>query len=221
MMDDNGHQDFYWGLWTNVAAGQQLRPWSYPWSLLTRYVPAGSTVFRVAGPSADLRVLALRSALAQWTFLVVNRAQVAADLLVKAPDPGIADFQIFEFSQASAVVDADGFPVAIDAVSVAPQTGVQMMVPGEAVVMATSVDPDAAAGGSGGAGGSAGSGGTAGAPAGGAGGTPPAASPPAGDESGCGCATPAPRRPAHTMLALLVLAGWRSRRRAARAAWKR
>lgn len=218
MMDDNGHENFYWGLWTNAASGQQLRPWFYPWSLLTRYSPPGSTIFRVASPSADLRVLALRSALDQWTFLVVNRASVAEDVRVSAPETAARDFQIFEFSQASALVDADGFPVPIDSVTVAPQTGVELTVPGEGVVMATSVDPDAApggAGGAGGAGGSAGLGGSGAAPTGGSGGTatPPTATP-SGDDGGCGCATPAPRRPRRSMLALLALGllGWARRR---------
>jgi hypothetical protein len=112
--------------------------------------------------------------------------------------------------------------VPIDTVTVAPETGVAMSVPGEAVVMATSVDPDAAPGGSGGAGGgaaggAAGSGGTGGAAAGGTGGTAPPAATPESDESGCACATPAPRRPAQAMApwltaALMAFARRRSRR---------
>jgi MYXO-CTERM domain-containing protein len=210
MMDDNGHQNFYWGLWTNAAAGQQLRPWFYPWSLLTRYAPAGSTVFRVASPSADLRALALRSALDQWTFVVVNRAAVGEDVRVIAPDAAVADFQLFEYSQLSAEVDGDGFPVPIDSVSLAPEIGVEMTVPGEGVIIATSVDPDAApggAGGSGGAGASGGAGGSGTAATGGGGGTSaPASSPPSDDESGCGCATPGARRSARSIWALVALA---------------
>ena len=89
--------------------------------------------------------------------------------------------------------DADGFPVPIGTLTVAPESGLPMTVPGEAVVMASSVDPEASPGGSGGAGGgagsgAAGSGGIGGALAGGAGGTAPAAATPESEESACGCA---------------------------------
>jgi len=138
MLDDNSFQPFYWGMWSNHRAGMVLRPWFYPWSLFTRYLPPGSTVYRAPQPSRDLRILASRSPLGEWTFCVVNRGDSAAHLLVRAPDSVARAFRIYEYSRVSSVTDADGFPVPIDAMTVAPEAGVDLSVPREAVIVVTS-----------------------------------------------------------------------------------
>jgi hypothetical protein len=116
-----------------------LRPWFYAWSLLTRCIPPGSTVYRAPQPPGDLRILATRSPLGDWTFVAVNRGDAPAHLLLKAPGHGVRTFQVYEYSRASAVTDADGFPVPVEALTVAPETGVDLLVPGASVMMATSV----------------------------------------------------------------------------------
>jgi len=139
MLDDNSFDGFFWGMWTNRRRGMVLRPWFYAWSLLTRYIPPGSTVYRAPQPSGDLRILATRSPLGEWTFVVVNRGEAPAHLLLKAPSPGVRTFQVYEYSRASSVTDADGFPLPVEALTVAPETGVDLSVPGAAVMIATSV----------------------------------------------------------------------------------
>ena len=141
MLDDNGFLDSNWGMWASRPAGMALRPWFYPWSLFTRYVPSGSTVYRAPPPSPDLRILASRSPLGEWTFYVVNRGDQPAELRVKAPDAGARVFRVYEYSRASSVTDADGFPVPVGTMTEAPETGVDLSVPGAAVVVATSVNP--------------------------------------------------------------------------------
>ena len=139
MLDDSAFSLYNWGLWSNRPTGMVLRPWFYPWSLFTRYVPPGSTVYRPPQPSRDLRVLASRSPLGEWTFCAVNRGDSAARLLLRAPDSVARTFRVYEYSRASAVTDADGFPVSIDAMTVVPETGVDLSVPREGVMVATSV----------------------------------------------------------------------------------
>jgi hypothetical protein len=139
MLDDNSFTPSDWGMWSNHRAGMLLRPWFYAWSLFTRYVPPGSTVYRPWQPSPDLRTLASRSRLGEWTFCVVNRGDSAAHLLVRAPDSVARAFRVYECSRVSSVTDADGFPVPQDALTVAPETGIDLSVPKEAVIVATSV----------------------------------------------------------------------------------
>lgn len=142
MLDDNSFTTpSDWGMWSNRRSGMLLRPWFYAWSLFSRYVPPGSTVYRPPQPSSDLRILATRSALGEWTFYVVNRGDRPAFLLVQAPDSIARVFRIYEYSRASSVTDADGFPVPIGTMTVAADRGVDLMVPGEAVIVATSLRP--------------------------------------------------------------------------------
>src|SRR5947209_1045362 len=108
MLDDNSFTPSDWGMWSNHRAGMVLRPWFYTWSLFTRYVPPGSTVYRPPQPSRDLRILASRSPLGEWTFYVVNRGDSAAHLLVRAQDSVAREFRIYEYSRVSSVGDADG-----------------------------------------------------------------------------------------------------------------
>jgi len=143
-LDDNSFPPSSWGMWSDRRGGLVLRPWFYPWSLFTRYVPPGSMVYRPPQPSGDLRILASRSPVGEWTFCVVNRGASSVYLLLKAPDPLARTFRIYEYSRASAVADADGFPVPVGAMAVSPETGVDLMVPGEAVMVATSVAGDPA-----------------------------------------------------------------------------
>jgi hypothetical protein len=127
-------------MWSSRPAGLALRPWFYPWSLFTRYIPPGSTLYRAPPPSPDLRVLAARSPLGGWTFYLVNRGEDQALVLLKAPDPEARAFRIYEYSRDSSAADADGFPVPIGGLSVAPDAGLELIVPGEALVVATSLD---------------------------------------------------------------------------------
>jgi hypothetical protein len=139
MLDDNSFTPSDWGMWSNHRAGMVLRPWFYTWSLFTRYVPPGSTIYRPPQSSRDLRILASRSPLGEWTFCVVNRGDSAAHLLLRAPDSLARAFRVYEYSRVSSVRDADGFPVPIDAMTAAPETGVDVSVPREAVIVVTSV----------------------------------------------------------------------------------
>jgi len=141
LLDDDGFLNSHWGLWADRSAGLALRPWFYPWSLFTRYVPPGSTVYRPSQPSPDLRVLVARAPSGEWTFYVVNRADRAARLVVKAPDGAPRAFRIYQYSQESTPKDADGFPVPIGTSTVAPEVGLELSVPPTAVVVATSLNP--------------------------------------------------------------------------------
>jgi hypothetical protein len=82
MLDDNSHQNFYWGMWTNKTGGMKIRPWYSVWSLLSRYFPASSTMYRVDQPSM-LRIIAARvpskSDLhsADYSFCIVNRDAIS------------------------------------------------------------------------------------------------------------------------------------------------
>ncbi|MCM0083597.1 hypothetical protein L4X63_18585 [Geomonas sp. Red32] len=59
MLEDNGHKDFFWGMWSDKKSGMYVRPWASSWSLLTRYFPYSSTIYRVQQPNM-MRILVAR-----------------------------------------------------------------------------------------------------------------------------------------------------------------
>jgi len=141
MLDDNSHQGFAWGLWSNKKSGLKLRPWAYPWALLCRYVPPGATVYRVKSPSREVRLLAARTLKGEWTVCAVNRGKRAARLVVRAAGDKAAAFRRYVYSAKSLKKDADGFPVATDTRRVDLAVGAAITCPANGVVMFTAV-PD-------------------------------------------------------------------------------
>lgn len=144
MLCDNSHKGFFWGLWSNKADGMKLRPWFYPWSLLSRYVPRGSTVLDTADPSPDQRLLAARVPVAGdaahgWTFVLVNRGEKPARVRVRCDESGQRLFRIYRYAEDAAWADADGFPRPVSEIECELRDGLTLECPGNAVVLATSL----------------------------------------------------------------------------------
>lgn len=160
MLDDNSHTNFNWGMWKNKENGFALKPWFYPWALLCRFVPAGSTVYRSDQPapvkSGDrrfaalsgvfpvpgLRVLAARSNNKKrpgWTFCLVNRSEEAKELTLRTFDGGKARFKNYLYSAGSAPADSDGFPTPGEEKVCDAGKGILVECPAKAVRFVTSV----------------------------------------------------------------------------------
>lgn len=153
-MDDTSHAGFFWGLWSASADGMKLRPWFFPWSLLSRYIPAGSTIYRPDAVSPAVRVLAARAPgkdgqAAGWTFCVVNRGDAPATVTLTAPaeissQPATAPsksvtFKRYLYSPEPLAIDADGFPKPTGEITADPARGLDTIVPANAVVVLTSL----------------------------------------------------------------------------------
>ena len=145
MLDDSSHKGFQWGLWKNKAAGFALRPWFYPWSLLVRSVPAGSTIFRAPQPGARLRVLAARlpardgQAAPDWTLVLVNRADAEAKATLRVPGAGTLTFRRYLYSRGSAPADKDGFPLPVGEARADLGAGIEAACPPDSVLFLTSL----------------------------------------------------------------------------------
>jgi len=111
-LDDQSIEGFSWGMWDNAAAGYALRPWFYPWSLLSRYIPAGSQILNTtSGP--DVRVLAALTPKGDWAFCVVNRGETPATVVFNPQSNRRVYAERFLYSESSAAADDSGFPVAL------------------------------------------------------------------------------------------------------------
>ncbi|MBM4039537.1 MAG: hypothetical protein FJ290_13585 [Planctomycetes bacterium] len=144
MLDDSSHKGFNWGMWKTKAEGMALKPWFYPWALLCRTVPPGSTVFRVPQPNPRTRVLAARFSERKvqypfdWTFCLVNRGGAEEVVKLRVPGGGPLTFRHYLFSRASAPVDGGGFPVPVGELKGDLSQGLSVACPADAVVILTS-----------------------------------------------------------------------------------
>jgi hypothetical protein len=113
MLDDNSHAGFLWGLWSSKGDGLRLRPWFYPWALLSRLFPAGCAIHPVSTCSADLRVLVARTG-DGWAVCAVNRGDQEIECeLALGEEARPVQVTLYRYGEESAPVDAEGFPVPI------------------------------------------------------------------------------------------------------------
>mgnify|MGYP006281916155 CR=1 FL=1 len=139
MLDDNSHQNFRWGLWSDSSKGLKLRPWFYTWSLLTRYFPQGCTVYSPEQPGEALRVLAAKTgARDDWTFCLVNRAEEPAKVRLRVPGGGSTTLRRYVYSRDKAPEDSRGFPVPVAEREANLGEGLEVECPGRGVVFLTS-----------------------------------------------------------------------------------
>jgi hypothetical protein len=150
MLDDSSHLDFTWGMWTNVAGGQRLKAWFYPWSLLCRTIPPGSTLYRVGTPP-DLRVIAAERPAADrpagngsstWTLVIVNRASAARDLRLLIPDAHGQTLWRYDYKKEGSRQDANGLPLPSGKLTVLADNAAVAQVASESVLVLTTVAPD-------------------------------------------------------------------------------
>jgi len=146
MLDDNSHPGFYWGMWSNKEKGMQLRPWFYPWSLLSRYVPQGSHVVRTTLSSPDVRAAAAcmvdgRSATERlWTFCLVNRAKEPKTVRLHLTGGHRVRMDRYVFSGTSAKRNEGGFPSPLDHEEYDLGVGADVMCEAESVVILSSME---------------------------------------------------------------------------------
>lgn len=141
-LDDNGHEGFSWGLWSDKNGGLRVRQWFYPWSLLSRYFPPGATVYRPEQPSPDGRVLAASAPLGDdlaWTFCLVNRGDTEARTIVRTPAGRAASLKRYLYSPDEAAVDDKGFPAPVAVEDADFGKGLELRCPAGSVVLATTL----------------------------------------------------------------------------------
>jgi hypothetical protein len=114
----------YCGMWgrgddpsTTVSAhSTALRPWFYTWSLLSRYLPANSTIHAPAEPTG-VRVLAAQLPGGGWTFVLVNRSTTAQTVSLTEPTGPVVLNKYLYTDGATPTTDSNGFPTKVGTLS--------------------------------------------------------------------------------------------------------
>jgi hypothetical protein len=139
--------DVQCGMWdhygTPGTASSALRPWFYTWSLLCRYLPAGSVMYAPADNLADVRELDVKlpaSAGGGWTFVLVNRGATSAGVSVTEPT-GQVTLNRYTYSATVKPTDANGFPKPVGTVSTRFDSGHTLNVGPDSVAVFTTMAP--------------------------------------------------------------------------------
>lgn len=142
-----------WGFWnilgeelTGDAADENIRPYFYPVSLLTRYFPAGSDIYNVELPDKKGVRAVVGEFNGKYTIALVNSHYSTYDIVLKSDLISSLNTDKYNYKSNSdgsfiGTVDANGFatPVEND-VSLNFSEGVEMTLEGESFVLFTNMD---------------------------------------------------------------------------------
>ncbi|MET8449068.1 hypothetical protein [Streptomyces sp. NPDC005209] len=118
------------------AHSTALRPWFYTWSLLTRYLPTGSTIHAPVQPTG-VRVLAAQLPGGGWMFALVNRTFVAQTVRLSEPTGSITVNTYLYTDGATPSTDANGFPTKVGTLTANFTSGHALTVGADSVVVFT------------------------------------------------------------------------------------
>ncbi|MEU6218240.1 hypothetical protein ABZ845_12090 [Streptomyces sp. NPDC047022] len=121
---------------TVSAHSTALRPWFYTWSLLTRYLPTGSTIHAPAEPTG-VRVLAAQLPSGGWTFALVNRTSAAQTVTLSEPTGSITLNKYLYKDGSTPSTDANGFPAKVGALTANFAGGHALTVGADSVLVFT------------------------------------------------------------------------------------
>ncbi len=133
-----------WGMWNSLGteicndpSDEDIRPWFYPWSLMCRYFPVGSSI--VKSDSAGIDGVRITAGVYKndVTVAIVNNSDV--DNTVSVAVPTLKAMQKFFYAEGNSKVDKSGFPVAIEK-DIKVNKAIEIDVPGNSFVLLTSLD---------------------------------------------------------------------------------
>lgn len=136
-----------WGFWNSLGEeighpeDENLRPWFYTWSLMSRAFPAGAQTVRTSDPHiAGLRTLAARMG-DEISIALVNDSDVPQELRVVMPgSPQIPRLQRYNYFPDDRPVDARGFPTPKQILTkVDLAAGLSVALPARSVVIFTTI----------------------------------------------------------------------------------
>jgi hypothetical protein len=132
-----------WGFWNTQGSAmghpedENIRPWFYTWSLMTRLFPRGTRILAVQQPDLPhLRIIAGMTAdAAGLSLMLVNDEEQARTVTVSIPGAGRKTLRKYHYFDRDHPTDADGFPVLKETIREANlEAGVKISLPYRGVV---------------------------------------------------------------------------------------
>ncbi len=137
-----------WGFWNTqgTAMGhpedENIRPWFYPWSLMSRLFPRDTRILPVAPTGrANLRIMAGETPQrGHFNFMVVNNADAVRSVRLVIPGGGRSTVQLYHYFERDHPSDVDGFAVPSLSLPVTDLGGgVRVDLPGRGCVFVATV----------------------------------------------------------------------------------
>ncbi|MFD2145941.1 hypothetical protein [Mucilaginibacter antarcticus] len=148
--DLNDYEWKEWGLWDSFGEEkgkpelEKLRPWYYTWSLLSKYIPAGSKILKTDSTG----VSGLRCAAATfndngktgYTFVIVNATETANQVNLQLPGDTKLTLHQFNYFENDMVKDAGGYPLEKRTIkNTLLGKGIKISLPSKGVVIFTTL----------------------------------------------------------------------------------
>jgi len=137
-----------WGFWNILgdecfgAEEENIRPWFYAWSLLTRYIPNGSTVFQVnLNGDKDVKAAAIEKD-GKYTLAVVNVSEHNKDVILKSKNLSkIRNMKLFLYAKGTLKKDEEcGLLPESEGQTLDLCRGASLCLPGESLALYTNID---------------------------------------------------------------------------------
>jgi hypothetical protein len=141
-----------WGFWNTQGAAmghpedENIRPWFYPWSLMTRLFPAGCRIVATELPALPaFRSVAMtkpNGAKHDLSIMLVNDSDAARTVTLKVPSVSAATtLKQYNYFDSDRPVDKDGFPIVKATLEKADlKAGVEVGLPSRGVVFLTTME---------------------------------------------------------------------------------
>lgn len=139
MLDDSSHVNFSWGMWTDKGDGSRLKPWFYPWALLTRSFPANSQFSTLNALPRGVEGLAARlpgkgtDPSPGWSFVLVNSSEEPVSVRLALPEGVSQSMDRYLYAKEQAPVSEKGFPVPVETLAVASDSALSLQLPARSV----------------------------------------------------------------------------------------
>lgn len=145
-----------WGFWNILgselcgdAADEEIRPWFYPISLMSRYFPTGTTIYGINMP--DTAYAGLRCTAGEYngkqTIVILNNGTATHNFTLKSTEltniTGASKYTYVsgDGAEFTGAVDSDGFPVAAETnVNLDLSKGVSVSIPAKSFIMYTNMN---------------------------------------------------------------------------------
>ncbi len=135
-----------WGMWNilgteicNNPDDENIRPWFYPWALMSRYFPEGTKIIKTDETNVDgLRVVSGLTGKDAVSIAIINNA--SNDQEIAYSMDGLSSelkFKKYVYTNEMRLVDADGFPVPVKEAIALPE---RIEVPANSFILFTSVN---------------------------------------------------------------------------------
>jgi hypothetical protein len=137
-----------WGFWNSLGTeicknpeDENIRPWFYTWSLMSRYFPKGINIIESDSTGIEGLRLTAGSLDSDMTIAIINNSAISQKINLECSDFPAKPFQKYIYSESLRPVDGDMFPVPCEKeILIKSEYGTSVEIPANSFVLFTTFD---------------------------------------------------------------------------------